>query len=134
MHPKVQTDLKQLGTPYVDLVLLHQPKDIAAQWAGLEKALAQNLTRAIGVSNFVVKDIDELMQTATVTPAVNQCDMSVATHDNATIAYCQQHNITYEAYGTMKGCDFTSPVISAIAKTHNATAAQVNFHKIIYSN
>jgi diketogulonate reductase-like aldo/keto reductase len=42
--------------------------------------------------------------------------MGVAQHDDATIAYCQAHNITYEAYGAMKGCNFTDPTILEIAK------------------
>lgn len=60
---------------YVDLVLLHQPLDVPGQWKGLEQALAMNLTRAIGISNFDLNQIEKLLQTATVTPAVNQCDV-----------------------------------------------------------
>jgi diketogulonate reductase-like aldo/keto reductase len=51
--------------------------------------------------------------------------MGVTSHNDATIAYCQQHNITYEAYGAMKGCPFTSPVLLNIAHAHNASTAQV---------
>jgi diketogulonate reductase-like aldo/keto reductase len=65
------------------------------------------------------------LKTATIVPAVNQCDMGVSKHDDATIAYCQAHNITYEAWGAMKGCPFTNPTILSIAKAHSASAAQV---------
>ena len=58
-------------------------------------------------------------------PAVNQCDMSLKNHDDATIAYCQSHNITYEAFYAMKGCDFKSPVIQTIASSHSVGVAQV---------
>ena len=121
----VRTDLKQLGLTKVDLVLLHAPLDIKAQWAGLEQALAQNLTRAIGVSNFNSEQIEDLLAYANVIPAVNQCLMGVASHDDATIATCKKHNITYEAYGAMKGCNFTSPIITGIGANHNKTSAQV---------
>lgn len=51
--------------------------------------------------------------------------MAVTSHNDKTIAYCQQHNITYEAYGTMKGCPFTDPTILKTAAAHNVSAAQV---------
>ena len=127
----VQDDLKQLGLEQVDLVLLHMPLDVEAQWKGLEQALAQNLTRAIGISNFNSEQIEDLLKIATVVPAVNQCSMGVASHDDATIATCAKHNITYEAYGTMKGCNFSSPVISKIGTSHNKSAAQVCLRYII---
>ena len=127
----LKNDLKQLGLEKVDLVLLHAPLDVEAQWKGLEMALAQNLTRSIGISNFNSEQIEDLLKYATVVPAVNQCSMGVASHDDATIATCAKHNITYEAYGTMKGCNFSSPVITTIGAKHNKSAAQVCLRYII---
>lgn len=121
----VKTDLKQLGVDYVDLVLLHMPINVAGQYAGLEQALSQNLTRSIGVSNFDAAQLADLAKTATTTPAVNQCEMGIMKHDDATISYCQEHKITYEAWGTMKNCPFNSTVVQSIATAYNATAAQV---------
>jgi len=128
---KVKTDLAQLGTTYADLVLLHAPLDIEAQWKELEQALAQNLTRAIGISNFDSKQVTDLLAKASVRPAVNQCSMGVSSHDDATIETCQAHNITYEAYGAMKGCNFSSPTITSIGQTHNKTAAQVCLRYVV---
>jgi diketogulonate reductase-like aldo/keto reductase len=95
----VKTNLEQLNTTYIDLVLLHKPCHSAAEnnalWKGLEQAKASGLVRAIGVSNYKAKDLMALQGTV---PAVNQCLMSVSLHDDATISYCQAHNITYEAY------------------------------------
>ena len=68
-------------------------------------ALEQNFTRAIGISSYRTEQIESLLKTAKVVPAVNQCDMSLRNHDDATIAFCQQHNITYEAFYAMKGCE-----------------------------
>ena len=51
--------------------------------------------------------------------------MSIEGYDNATISYCQQHNITYESYGSMRGCPFTDPTVEAIATAHGASTAQV---------
>ena len=129
----VKENLKELDTPYVDLVLLHAPckglfnadKQNAALWQGLEMALAQNLTRAIGVSSYNSKELAALLTTAKVVPALNQCDMSLKNHDDATISYCQAHNITYEAFYAMKGCDFSSTVIKGIATAHSVGVSQV---------
>ena len=46
-------------------------------------------------------------------------------HDDATIAFCDAHNITYEAYGTLRDVDFTNAQLLAIAATHGVSAAQV---------
>jgi len=87
---------------HVDLVLLHAPceykftvKDPAASnnalWTGLQKALSANLTRAIGVSNYKVKQLQELNGPV---PSLNQCEMSVngsfmqPAHDDGTCSSC----------------------------------------------
>lgn len=128
----VKTDLKQLGTDYVDLVLLHMPGlNNAKQWQGLEQALAQNLTRAIGVSNYGPSMIDNLLKTAKVKPAVNQCGMSVKNHNDAAIKHNQDLGITYEAYDAMKGCDFKDKTIAQIAASHGKSAAQVCLRFIV---
>ena len=107
---RVKTDYLQLcdngasewckSQPFADLVLIHEPgggcKDATMQqatWRGLETALAQNLTRSIGVSNFVVKDLEAILATAKVPPAANQCAMHIGRHDDATIAFCKAHKI-----------------------------------------
>ena len=80
----------------MDLALVHRPcqpkqtKDAKAAnnalWKGMQMALKMGLTRAIGVSNYAHTDLEALDQT--VIPSVNQCQMSIKTHDDTTIAYC----------------------------------------------
>ena len=98
---QVKEDLKELNVSQVDLVLLHHPCLLDSQndamWKGLEEALAQNLTRAIGVSNYKKAALEKLVAGATVKPAVDQCDMGVGDYDAETIAYAQSEGITYEA-------------------------------------
>ena len=66
----------QLGVEYVDLYLIHAPRyaqpDIPTAWAVMEKLKAQGLTKSIGVSNFEIRHLEELLREAKVTPAVNQ--------------------------------------------------------------
>lgn len=131
----VNDDLKQLNTTYVDIVILHAPcktdADNQGLWAGLEQALSQGLTRAIGISNYKQADIEGLLKTAKVKPALNQCQMSVQSHDDATIAYCQSQNITYEAFDAMKGCLWNSAAVLDAAKAHSVSAAQVCLRYIL---
>merc|ERR1712070_348962 len=63
--------------------------------------------------------------TTTVTPAVNQCQMSAKNHDDTDIAYTQSKGITYEAYQAIDGCPFSDPKAIAIAKAHSVSVAQV---------
>lgn len=136
-YSELKVCLQQLNVSYVDMVLLHRPcqqsgapkgtiKDPDASnnalWSGLERAMKEGLTRAIGVSNYDGTQLGALKGTV---PALNQCEMSLKSHDDATILYSQQHNITYEAYGTMRGCEFTNPAITKIAKAHSVSTAQV---------
>lgn len=135
----VKQDIAQLQVPAVDLVLLHAPCEEgggldaaaanAAQWHGLQMALDQGLTRAIGVSNYNATHLDNLQAAATTktVPAVNQCQMSIAQHDDATIQYCLEHKITYEAWRIFGdgGCPFADAKLGAISKAHGMTPAQV---------
>lgn len=131
---QVDRDLKELGVDQVDLLLLHFPCDLETdtgrQYLELEAALTANKTRAIGVSNFQISDYKAIERAgATVTPAVNQCAMSVGLHDDATIAFSIEHNITYQAYSPLGGFTgmpvLTDPDVIRIAGLHNVTAAQV---------
>ncbi len=104
----VDRDLRELGLPQADLILVHWPCDDDADtvqiYLDLEQALAAGKTRAIGVSNFKVSHYQALEKGgATVKPAVNQCEMSVGAHDDATIAYSLANNITYESYAPLGG-------------------------------
>ena len=110
--------------------------DLQATYAGLELALTRSLTRAIGVSNFRVMHLTDLLRTATVVPAVNQCQLYVGAHDDAGIEKCQELGITYQAYsplGPWNGSKpvLTDPTVLSIAKVHNVTAAQVGMRWII---
>ena len=74
-------------------MLLHHPAETpelsAELYRGLELALRYNLTRAIGVSNFNASQLAALIDATHIRPAVNQCQMSLSSVDDATIAYCK---------------------------------------------
>lgn len=131
----VQADYDALGVGTLDLVLIHHPAptdtENQAVWKGMEMAVAKNLTRAIGLSNFNQAQIEALLKVTTVRPALNQCDLSVGGQDtqcgprDAAIKYNLEQNITYEAWSPMRNCPFSSAPLATIAKAHAVSVAQV---------
>lgn len=73
----LQASLARFGFDYVDLFLIHDPTkapagELGKWWAGMEEVYHAGLAKAIGVSNFRVEHINEILQTAKVVPAANQ--------------------------------------------------------------
>ena len=123
----VKQSLKKMNLTYVDLVLVHFPwGDFAKSYEGLEEAYNQKLTRSIGVSNFKKDQIEKLLLTAKVLPAVDQNHISPHANDDDTIAYGKTKNISITAYSPLGTGKFVNnPTLAAIGKKHNKSAAQV---------
>ena len=132
----IKYDLSKLKMDAADLILVHDPGlanqtgTTAAIWQGMQDALAKGLTRSIGVSNFNATQLDELVAqpTTTVVPAVNQIYMGVGgARPEGTLAACAKHNITAQAYWTLKECPFDDPTLRAVAEAHgpDVTTAMV---------
>ena len=131
----VEGYVKQLGVEQLDLVVIHYPSEKSsnnqAVWRGLEQAVAKNLTRAIGLSNFGQTQIEPILKIATIRPAVNQCPMRVGYLGSfcgprdASIAYNQAQNITFSAWSPVKMCPVTNAGLVAIATAHSKTPVQV---------
>jgi diketogulonate reductase-like aldo/keto reductase len=153
----VKEDIKQLGVKYLDLVLLHAPCQVlgdkavidpakanAAQWEGLQMALDQGLTRAIGVSNFNKSHMEALLSASTtkIRPALNQIHLGVsggpgycfpisnkclhgAAYDASNLKYLAEQKIQVEGYQLMNGCPMHDEKTKSIAASHNMSTAQV---------
>jgi diketogulonate reductase-like aldo/keto reductase len=120
--------LDQLGLDYVDLYLLHWP--VAGKrldsWRALERLHNEKRARAIGVSNFLVPHLEELLASAHVVPAVNQIELTPFLQRRATVDLCVAHGITVEAYSPLThGKRLSHPVLVDLAKTVGRTVAQV---------
>lgn len=120
--------LKRLGLEYIDLYLLHWPvpKKRLESWRALEQLLADGKVRAIGVSNFMVHHLDELLGQAKVPPAVNQIEVSPFLQQREVRAWCEQHGVAVEAYSPLtKGARLQHPVVASIAGRAQRSPAQV---------
>lgn len=132
----VRSDLRQLKTDYIDLLLLHSPYggDCGATWAVLEDFHAKGVLKSIGVSNFNASKLEGLMKTAKVVPAVNQIRHNLLSHDDETINFARAHGITIEAYsplGRNSGDIPSNKVIQEMALKYNVTTYQIALRWIV---
>lgn len=120
--------LKKLGTDHVDLLLLHWPvfNKYIESWRALEAIYNDGQARSIGVCNFDVDHLQNLMDHANIMPMVNQIEFNPRIHQPDTVTFCQDNHIQLEAWSPLgNGQLLSSPVISKIAKKHGKTPAQV---------
>ena len=126
--------LERLGTDYIDLLYLHQAVgDYMAGWRGLEEAVKNGKVRAIGLSNFDIKEelFDEIISKAEIMPAIVQIELHPYAQRRAFREKCAKYNIAVEGWyplgGTHGGNDilFKDPVILEIAGRYGRTPAEI---------
>jgi diketogulonate reductase-like aldo/keto reductase len=120
--------LTRLGLEYVDLYLIHWP--IAGKrldsWRALERIHEDGRARSIGVSNFLVPHLEELLGKATRVPAVNQIELTPFLQRRETRALCASHGIVVEAYSPLThGKRLDHPVVKDVARRLGRSVAQV---------
>jgi diketogulonate reductase-like aldo/keto reductase len=119
---------KRIGLDYVDLYLLHWPvvRKRLDSWRALERLVEEGRVRAIGVSNFMVHHLEELLAHAKVPPAMNQIELSPFLQQREVDAFCEKHGIVVEAYSPLtRGERLADPVVVHIAQRLARTPAQV---------
>lgn len=123
----LEASLKRLGIDTVDLVLLHWPVPGRLEaWRAMEQAYEQGLARAIGVSNFMVHHLEELLAVARIKPMVNQVEFHPHLLQPELLRFCQAQQIQHEAWSPlMKGQVTEVDELCRIAAAHNKTPAQV---------
>jgi diketogulonate reductase-like aldo/keto reductase len=120
--------LKRTGLEYLDLYLLHWP--VAGKrllsWRALEKLHTEGRVHAIGVSNFLVPHLRELLEHAKVAPMVNQLELTPFLQRRDTTQFCRQHHILLEAYSPLtRGERLADARLVGIAQRVQRTPAQV---------
>nr|GLL32055.1 methylecgonone reductase-like [Ipomoea trifida] len=150
--PALKRSLGRLGLDYVDLYLIHLPfraKDsvedlhfktenivpfnMKGTWEGMENCCKLGLAKSIGVSNFTSKKISQLLQNATIPPAVNLVEMSVAWQQSKLLEFCREKGVYVSAWsplganGAMWGNPglLEIPQLKDIAMAKHKTTAQV---------
>lgn len=123
-----ETSLKKLQLDYLDLYLIHWPvagkyKDA---WRALETLYKEGKVRAIGVSNFQVHHLEDLMKDAEIKPMINQVEFHPRLTQEEVRAFCKANEIQVEAWSPLaQGQLLDNPVLQEIANHYNKSIAQV---------
>ncbi|PIA64041.1 hypothetical protein AQUCO_00201381v1 [Aquilegia coerulea] len=150
--PALRESLKALGLDYVDLYLIHFPArfnlteitfdikkenllplDMQGTWQAMEDCYRLGLAKSIGVSNFSCKKLSQLLDLATIPPAVNQVEMHPLWHQKRLREFCAEKGIHVSAYSPLGGkgaiwgsnAVFESEQIKQIAQAKGKSIAQI---------
>jgi 2,5-diketo-D-gluconate reductase A len=120
--------LQTLGVDFVDLWLVHWPPNGEARpetWKAFIDALEQGKTRSIGVSNYSLAQVDELIAATGRAPALNQIPWNPFRYDAKEVSGLKSRHVVLEGYSPLLKSDLGNPVLTEIAAAHGKTAAQV---------
>jgi diketogulonate reductase-like aldo/keto reductase len=120
--------LRRLGVDQVDLYLVHWPVQglRGETWRAMEKLLADGKARAIGVSNYTTRHLEELLGRANVPPAVNQVELHPFLVQRELLEFCRARRIQVEAYAPLvKARRMAHPIVKGVASKHRRTPAQI---------
>ncbi|KAJ7270729.1 NADP-dependent oxidoreductase domain-containing protein [Mycena haematopus] len=146
----LQESLDNLGFKWLDMYLVHWPfaavyegeepeplhpdgapkmvnvPTIGETWSAMEEALGRSMCKAIGVSNFSIKTLEELLKNTRVKPAMNQVEMHPYLQQNDLLEFCNKNDIAVAAY-TPSGTNIVrkDPVIVELAAKYNVTPTQI---------
>ncbi|MHA1651080.1 MAG: aldo/keto reductase [Candidatus Helarchaeota archaeon] len=123
-----EKSLEKLDTSYIDLYLIHWPVERLRieTWRALETLLEDGRCRAIGVSNYMIWHIEELLNHASTIPAINQVEFSPYLYQKALLEFCHSHRIQIEAYSPLtKGVMLNDQKLLSIASRYSKTPAQI---------
>ncbi|KAI7905138.1 NADP-dependent oxidoreductase domain-containing protein [Cokeromyces recurvatus] len=155
VSPVFERSLKNLGTDYVDLYLIHWPISVEFKgyefsdckttgdmknthvpiidtWRAMEKLVKDGKARSIGVSNFTIPMLEDLLSKCDIPPAVNQVEIHPALPQEELLAYCKSKNIVLTAYSPLGNPGYRGafktmeePIIFELAKKYNKTPVQI---------
>lgn len=132
--------LEIMGLDYLDMMIIHSPQPWVkvnqsedryvegnrAAWKALEDAYEAGKLKAIGVSNFQIGDIENLIKTAKIKPMVNQILLHISNTPTELVDYCQKNNIAVEAYSPIAhGEILGQPEILKIADKYGVSVPQL---------
>lgn len=120
--------LKKLNLEYLDLYLIHWPVEgkFKEAWRALETLYKEGRVKAIGVSNFHIHHLKELMKDAEIKPMVDQVEHHPRLTQKELQDFCREQGIQFEAWSPlMQGQLLDNPVLKEIANKHHKSIAQV---------
>jgi diketogulonate reductase-like aldo/keto reductase len=120
--------LKKLNLDYIDLYLIHWPvtKIRADSWRALETLYRDGKCRAIGVSNYTIQHLKELLNECEIIPSINQVEFSPFLYQEELLNFCRKHEIQLEAYSPLtRGEKFNNSFLLEVCWRYNKSPAQI---------
>lgn len=123
--------LNLLGLDYLDMYLIHWPAPkrgllYVDSWRAMEKLKSEGLVRSIGVSNFHIHHVDEILKASDQVPVVNQVELHPWLIQSELVEYHQKHNIITQAWSPLaRGQILGNELLDQIAETHGRSPAQI---------
>lgn len=135
----IDETLEKMGLDYLDLMIIHSPQPWAEfreenryfaenkeVWRALEDAYAAGKLRALGVSNFLQDDLENLLADCRIKPMVNQILLHITNTDRKLLDFCREQGILVEAYSPIAhGEALKNPAITQMARKYGVTPAQL---------
>jgi 2,5-diketo-D-gluconate reductase A len=124
---EAERSIRRLGVDQVDLYIIHWPQKGATwAWPGMEEARQRGYARSIGVSNFSVDELKQVMEIAKTPPVVNQVQFSPFEYRQALFEACTERSVTVEAYSPLgTGRHLSNATVVDIAERLGRTPAQI---------
>jgi diketogulonate reductase-like aldo/keto reductase len=124
---EAERSLGRLGVDQVDLYIIHWPqRGTTWAWPGMEQARERGYTRSIGVSNFDVSQLEQVIAVAGSPPVTDQVQFSPFEYRRALLEACEQHDVVLEAYSPLgTGRHLSDPMVRQIAQRLGRTPAQI---------
>jgi diketogulonate reductase-like aldo/keto reductase len=120
--------LRTLGLGYVDLYLIHWPvAELRNEtWRALVELRRRGSCRAIGVSNYTVRHLQELLDNSDTIPSVNQVEFNPFLYQEELLRFCSGKGIQLEAYSPLtRGYRLEDPTVLEVARSYSKSPAQV---------
>jgi diketogulonate reductase-like aldo/keto reductase len=124
----IDDSLKLLGLDYVDLYLIHWPVagKYVESWKKMEKIYKSGKAKAVGISNFNIHHIEDILAVSDLIPAINQCECSPELTQAELADYCKQKGIQFEPWSPLgQGNALKNPKIVKTAEKYGKTPAQI---------
>ncbi|MCB5278599.1 MAG: aldo/keto reductase [Candidatus Methanomethylophilaceae archaeon] len=136
---KIDGSISKMGLDYLDMMIIHSPQpwskwrkanryfdENIEVWKALEDAYSEGKLKAIGVSNFLQDDLENILSHCKIKPMVNQILTHISNTSLDLIEFCQKNDILVEAYSPIAhGKVLKNEKIAAIAQKYNVTVAQL---------
>lgn len=144
-YDSINETLNKMGLDYLDLMIIHSPqpwqefrddnryfKENKKVWKALETAYQEGKVKAIGVSNFLKDDLENILNSCQIKPMVNQILTHISNTKTELIKFCKENDILVEAYSPIAhGAILKNENISAMANKYNVSVARLCIRYII---